>query len=88
VGDIKGSPPKLTATAALWDMKGSRPKLTATGALGAGRIDLNWQPPTWAVDGFHVYRSSDGGVTWPLRATVADANMTTWYEEGLPDGGI
>ncbi len=53
---------------------------------GRGRVDLNWVAPAWAVDGYHISRSTDGGVTFALHATVNDPNAAHWYEDGLADG--
>jgi hypothetical protein len=40
-------------------------------------VMLTWIDPTWYEDGFRIYRSIDGGVTWNLAAT-AGVNQSSW----------
>ncbi len=52
-----------------------------------GRIDLNWTAPSNVtdIDGFRIFRSTDGGITYALHDEVADPAARTWFESGLAD---
>jgi fibronectin type 3 domain-containing protein len=48
---------------------------------------LTWAAPTGATpDGYHIYRSSDGGLTYTLHNFVLGGENTTYEDKNLPDG--
>src|SRR5205823_4023679 len=52
--------------------------LTASAATGTDAIMLTWNPPAAPAtfDGFHVYRSSDGGVLYAMVKELRAADLT------------
>jgi hypothetical protein len=55
---------------------------------GQNYIDLNWVPPTDLpdIDGYGIWCSTDGGVTFNLLQFVDDGAATSWRHNNLPDG--
>jgi hypothetical protein len=51
-------------------------------------ITLNWTAPTDVadLDGFGVWRSADGGVTFNFLTFVSDKDARSWGDKHLPDG--
>ncbi|MBI4602534.1 MAG: hypothetical protein HY721_11295 [Planctomycetes bacterium] len=59
-----------------------------TAEASGGSVALAWQPaasPLFAIDGYNVHRSGDGGASW-ARCNGAPVVATSFTDEGVPPG--
>jgi hypothetical protein len=74
-----------TASAVVLTAAPPAPSPASAGPGSSNSVNIYWYDNSANEDGFHLYRSNDGGASWtPVEGVPITPNLTGWSESGLP----